>query len=87
MKNPNAKYYKIPCKSQSLNPNAYRRNFKNPINTKSQKFGSIGSYLDLETLASARLVVLEFWICLVVLVHIGIWDFLRAMQIQREGGE
>jgi len=28
------------------NPNAYRRNFKNPINTKSQKLGSIGSYLN-----------------------------------------
>ena len=47
MKNPNAKYYKIPSKSQSLNPNAYRRNFKITINTKSKKFGSIGSYSNL----------------------------------------
>jgi hypothetical protein len=42
MKNPNAKYYQIPSKSQSPNPNAYWRNFKITINTNSQKLGSIG---------------------------------------------
>jgi len=56
MKNPNAHYYQIPSKSQSSNPNAYRRNFKITINTKSPKlggigiwdlFGSIGTYWDL----------------------------------------
>ncbi|MDI6811107.1 MAG: hypothetical protein QMD80_05460 [archaeon] len=56
MKNPNIKYYKIPSKSQSPNPNAYRDNFKIPKIPTSEKigsieiwdlFGSIGMYWDL----------------------------------------
>jgi hypothetical protein len=58
MKNPNIKYYKIPSKSQSPNPNAYQSNFKIPKIPTPEKIGSI-----------------------------GIWDFLRAMQIQGAGGE
>ncbi|MBE0516609.1 MAG: hypothetical protein IBX41_04350 [Methanophagales archaeon] len=41
MKNPNIKYYKIPSKSQSPNPNAYRSNFKIPKIPTPEKIGSI----------------------------------------------
>ena len=78
MKNPNVKYYQTPGKSQLPNSNAQG------VISKSQKFGSIGTYLNLGFLASARwflsgIPALVF-LLLVILILLGIlWLIVKFL--------
>ena len=68
--NPNVKYYKIPSKSQ-LNPFLLEKEKHLRKRKTRLKYLFGKAFLFKERF----LVVLEFGICLVVLVLIGIWDF------------
>jgi hypothetical protein len=78
MKNPKVKYYQTPSKSQLPNPNAQS------VISKSQKFGSIGTYLNLGFLASARWFLSEIpalvATLLSILILLGIvWLIIRLL--------
>jgi len=78
MKNPNIKYYQTPSKSQLSNPNAQG------VISKFQKFGSIGTYLNLGFLASARWFLSGIpalvYLLLSILVLLGIvWLIIRLL--------
>ncbi len=67
MKNPRIKYHQI---------KTLERNFF-------AKQNSVAFLVKFFAKQKSLLVVLGFWICLVVLVYIVFWDFLRTLQIRR----